>query len=175
MLKPDPKRNFYCRRKSFCAQSDNLWFITEFGLTKLDTRTLKVLNTSLTGIHDPLCTSMINDSILFISSREKIYYYNIRKDTWKSATLVYKQSLVKIFCIYKAGDRFYFGTNNGLFALDQAGAIKPVCPETRDVNINAMTVLPADKAQKYLLLAWKGEGVQAYNTKEAKNRIQISA
>ena len=166
-VKADPKRNF-TDAESFCTQSYNLWFVTEFGLLKLDTRTLKISYSSLTGIHDPLCTSMINDSTLFVSSREKIYYYNIRKDTWTSATLVYNRSLVKIFSIYKAGERFYFGTNNGLFVLDQPDKITAVCPETRDVNINALTVLPADKAQKYLLLAWEGEGIQVYNTKDDK-------
>lgn len=168
-VKTDPGHNIL-DAECFCVQHDYLWFVCELGLTKFDTKTLKFSYTSLTHVNDPLCSAMINDSTLFISSREKVYYYNIRRDTWTVHTLVYKRALLKIFNIHQVGKRFFLGTNNGLFVLDGSNKITALCPETRDVVINDIAILPADAAQKYLLLASEGNGLQIYNT--ALDKIQ---
>ena len=168
-VKTDPGHNFM-DAECFCAQHNYLWFICEFGLTKFDTKTLEFSYTSLTHVNDPLCSALINDSTLFISSREKVYYYNIRRDSWTVHTLVYNQSLLKIFNIHQVGKRFFLGTNNGLFVLDGPNKIRALCPETRDMVINDMAILPADAAQKYLLLASEDNGLQIYNT--ALDKIQ---
>jgi len=166
-VKTDPKHNFHSA-ESFCARGDELWFVCEFGLAKFDVRTQKTIFTSLTHVYDPLCTVFINDSTLFISSREKVYFYNTKRDTWTSETLVYNQSLLKVFCIRQVKDKFFLGTNNGLFMLNNDHKISALCPETRDVGIDDMTLLAADKEQKYLLMASEGRGIQIYNTGQQK-------
>jgi signal transduction histidine kinase/ligand-binding sensor domain-containing protein len=166
-VKTDPKHNFR-DAESFSIRGDYIWFICEFGLAKFDTRTLRTTFTSLTHVYDPLCTAFINDSTLFVSSREKVYFYNVKRDTWTSRTLVYNQSLLKVFCIHKVKDSFFLGTNNGLFLLDHGNEIVPKCPQTRDIIINDFAVLQADREQKYLLLAAEGRGIQVYNTESEK-------
>jgi len=170
-VKTDPGRDFK-NAECFCTQRQYLWFICEFGLTKFDTKTLKFSYTSLTHVNDPLCSALINDSTVFISSREKVYYYNIRRDTWTVQTLVYNHSLLKIFNVHKVRNRFFLGTNNGLFVLDGSKKITALCPATRDVVINDIAILPADSAQKYLFLASEGSGLQVYNT--ALDKIQYT-
>jgi len=166
-VKNDPKHNFR-NAESFCPQGNYLWFICELGLAKFDVRTEKTTFTSLTHVYDPLCTIFINDSTLFVSSREKVYFYNTKRDTWTSQTLVYNQSLLKVFCIHKVNGKFFLGTNNGLFMLDNNDKVIALCPETRDVGINDMALLAADKQQKYLLMASEGRGIQIYNTEKQK-------
>src|ERR1700722_13088424 len=82
-VKNDPGHDFH-NAESFCPRDNYLWFICEFGLAKFDIRTEKTTFTSLTHVYDPLCTIFIDDSTLFISSREKVYFYNTKRDTWTS-------------------------------------------------------------------------------------------
>jgi len=107
-LNTDPK-NRISSVDSFCLQGNNLWFVCDFGLARLDLKSLKVTYTSLTGITDPLVTYAINDSTMLISSREKVYTYNIKNNTHTTRTLTYNHSLVKIFSILKTGDQIFFG------------------------------------------------------------------
>ncbi len=68
-------------------------------LAKLNLQSLKISFTSLTGITDPLGTFLIDDNTLLISSREKVYIYNIKNDSYTATTLIYKHSLLKIFAV----------------------------------------------------------------------------
>ena len=149
---------------SYCLQKNYLWFICDYGLAKLDVRTLKISYTSLKNITDPLCSYLIDDNTLFISSREKVYTYNIKNDTFSINTLIYNNLLIKVFSVNKNGNEILLGTNYGLFSFNNLKDLTPVCNEIRDVLINDMIFLPADKEKKYLFLATEGKGIIVYNT-----------
>jgi ligand-binding sensor domain-containing protein len=162
-IKSDP-RHPITGVNSYCLQKNYLWFICDYGLAKLNLKTLKISYTSLNNITDPLCSYLIDENTLFISSREKVYTYNIKNDTFSTNTLIYNNLLIKIFSINKNGNEILLGTNYGLFSFNNLKDLNPVCNEIRDVLINDMIFLPADKEKKYLFLASEGKGIIVYNT-----------
>jgi hypothetical protein len=149
---------------AFFVQKNYLWFVCNYGLAKLDLRSLKISFTSLTGVTDPLCTYLIDENTLLISSREKVYTYNIKKDTYSANTLTYNHSLVKIFAVTKSGATIFLGTNSGLFALKNLKDISLVSAATKDVVVDDILFLPEDKEKRYLFLATDGKGIMVYNT-----------
>lgn len=161
-LKPDSNRN-NLNANSFCLQKNYLWFVGDYGLAKLNLQSLKVSYTSLSSVTDPLCTYLIDENTLLVSSREKVYTYNIKKDTYTVNTLTYNHALVKIFSINKTGNQILLGTNNGLFSFNNLKDLSLVSNEIKGFVINDLLYLPQDKEKKYLFLATEGQGIIVYN------------
>jgi len=148
-VKPDSKHDF-AGFAAFCADKNNLWFVCEYGLARLDLRTLKISFTSLTSIADPLCTYLIDENTIMVSSREKVYFYNSRQNTYTSATLIYNGSLLKTFGVSKCGSTIYLGTNYGLFTLKNSKTAAFECAATKDISINDLLFLRQDKKKEHL-------------------------
>ncbi len=161
-IQPDSKHNL-TRIDAFFVRKNYLWFICEYGLANLNLQSLKVSFTSLTSINDPLCTYLADENNLLVSSREKVYMYNIKENTYTTQTLIYNHSLVKIFAVTARGNDIFLGTNFGLFTLKNLKAVSPVTNST-DVVINDLLFFPQDKEKKYLLIASEGKGLMIYNT-----------
>jgi ligand-binding sensor domain-containing protein len=113
-IKTDPKHTI-TSVNSYCLQKNNLWFVCDYGLAKLDLNTLKISYTSLSHVTDPLCAALVDENTLLVSSREKFYVYNIATDTYKTNTLIYNNTLIKTFSIIKTRDQVFLGTTDGLF------------------------------------------------------------
>jgi ligand-binding sensor domain-containing protein/two-component sensor histidine kinase len=154
--------------QGFCFQKKNLWFVCNYGLARLNLVTLKISFTTLTGVTDPLGTFLINKNTLLVSSREKVYTYNINRDTYSTNTLVYNHSLVKIDAVAQSGPTIFVSSNRGLFTFNNLKDISIVNTATKDVMINDILFLPEDKEKKYLFLATEGKGVMVYNTVRKK-------
>jgi len=161
-IQPDSKHNL-TRIDAFFVRKNYLWFICEYGLANLNLQSLKVSFTSLTNINDPLCTYLADENNLLVSSREKVYMYNIKENTYTTQTLIYNHSLVKIFAVTTRGNDIFLGTNFGLFTLKNLKAVSPATNGT-DVVINDLLFFPQDKEKKYLLIASEGKGLMIYNT-----------
>jgi ligand-binding sensor domain-containing protein len=166
-IKPDSKHNI-TTVNSLCIQKNHLWFVCEYGLVKLDLQSLKVSYTSLTNITDPLCTYLLDENTLLVSSREKVYIYNINTNTYTTTTLIYNHTLLKVFAVNKSGNDILLGTNYGLFSFNNLKDISLVSNQIKDVLINDLTFLPVDKEKKYLFLATEGRGIIVYNTELKK-------
>ncbi len=162
-VNPDAKHNL-TYIDAFCIQKNYLWFICEFGLAKLDVRTLKISFTSLIKVTDPLCSFLADDNTLVISSREKVYVYNIKEDTYTSNTLIYDHTLVKIFAAAKGGNDIFLGTNYGLFTFKHLKDIARVSAVKKGLAIDDLVFLPQDKEKRYLFLGTEGKGLLIYNT-----------
>ncbi|WP_295651282.1 triple tyrosine motif-containing protein [uncultured Mucilaginibacter sp.] len=154
------------------VQKNTLWFVSDLGLAKVDTRTLKITFTSLANITDPLGTYLLDENTLLVSSREKVYIYNIKTNTYSTRILTYKGGLVKIFAVKKNADGFYLGTNLGLLISKNLSDFSLVAKETAGVEIDDLTFLPSDKKEQYLFIATGGKGVLVYDT--ALKKIEIS-
>ncbi len=150
--------------QGFCFQKNYLWFVCDYGLAKLNMQSLKMSFTSLTGITDPLSINMIDENTILISSREKVYAYNIKKNTYSSNTLIYNHSSLKVFAMIKRGATLFLGTSAGLFTLNNLTDITPLSKGVKDLIIADMLFLPGDKEKKYLFLATDGKGLMIYNT-----------
>lgn len=144
-------------------QKNTLWFVCDYGLAKLDLHALKIALTSLKTVSDPLCTYRLNDSTLLVTSREKVYLYNIKTDTYSAKTLTYDHMLLKVFAVVKRGADIFLGTTGGLFAFNNSGDASLVCPATRGMIVSDMLFLPQDKGRRYLFLATDGQGIQVYD------------
>lgn len=149
--------------QGFCFQKNNLWFICDYGLAKVNLETLKISFTSLTHVDNSLGTYLIDDNTLLISSREKVYTYNIQKNTWSANTLTYNHALVKIFTVVTNGTTVFLGTDNGLFTFRNLKDFSPASNDTKGVSISDLLFLPQDKEKKHLFLATDG-GLVLYNT-----------
>jgi len=160
--KADAKHNFADVNALF-IQKNYVWFVCEYGLAKLNLQSLKISFTSLTNVNDPLYTYPLDENTLLISSREKVYVYNIKKDTYTSNTLIYNHSLLKIFSVTKSSATIFLGTNYGLFTFKNLNDISRVSTGP-DVLLNDLLFLPQDKEKKYLFLATEGKGLMVYNT-----------
>jgi ligand-binding sensor domain-containing protein/two-component sensor histidine kinase len=165
-VKPDPNHAI-AYTQGFCFQKNYLWFVCNYGLVRLDLRSLKITYTSLGNVTDPLSTTIINDTAILVSSREKIYSYNIKKDTYNTSTLIYNHTSLKVFAVAKKGPVIFLATTGGLFILKNLNEIMQV-DGLRDITIADLLFLPADKEKKYLFLATDGNGLMVYNTVSKK-------
>jgi len=148
-----------------------MWFICDYGLAKLNLQSLKISYTSLTRLGNPLGNFFVNDSTLLVSSREKVYFYNTRNDTYTSRAFVYNHSLLKIFAVDTTAGTTFLGTNSGLFTLNKLQQISPVPNGTNDIVVDLL-FMPQDSEKKYLFIATEGNGIQVYNT--VKKRIEFT-
>ncbi len=159
----DPKHNI-TYTQGFCFQKNYLWFVCNYGLAKLDMRSLKISFTSLNDITDPLVIDLIDENTIFISSREKVYTYNINKNTYLANTLTYNHSLLKVFAVSERGKTIFLGTNQGLFTLKNLKDVTLISKGVKDLVIADLLFLPGDKEKKYLFVATDGKGLMIYNT-----------
>jgi ligand-binding sensor domain-containing protein/two-component sensor histidine kinase len=148
----------------FLQQNNFIWFVCNYGLARLNLNSLKITYTSLTEIADPLITFLVDSNTLLVSSREKVYIYNIQKDTYSSCILTYNNTLLKIFAVAKNGSKLFLGTNNGLFVVDDIKNIHNTKKVMGDFTVNDMLFLRQDKEKNHLLLATEGNGIMVYNT-----------
>lgn len=162
-VQPDSKHNITAVNACY-VQNNYIWFVCEYGLAKINVRSLKISFTSLATIVDPLCTYQLDENTLLISSREKVYTYNIKNNTYSANTLIYNHSLVKIFSVTKNDHDIYLGTNQGLFTYKNLFNISPVANETKDNEINELQFVPEDRYKKYLFLATERNGIKIFNT-----------
>ncbi len=149
---------------TFCIQKNYLWFVCDYGLAKLDLKSLKIIFTSLTEVVDPLCLSLINEKTMLVSSREKVYIYDVIKDTYSTSILTYNHSLIKISSVINSGRDIFIGSPHGLFVLKNLKDISLVSEATKDIEVEDLIFLPEDKEKKYLFLATDGRGIMVYNT-----------
>jgi len=157
--------------QGFCFEGKNLWFVCDYGLARLDLQTLKISFTTLTKVTDPLGTFLIDKNTLLISSREKVYTYNIQKNTYSTNTLIYNHSLVKIDALAISGATIFVSTNRGLFTFNNLKDIAPVNTGLEDVAINDLLFLPEDRQKKYLFIATDGKGLLVYNTIRKRTEV----
>jgi ligand-binding sensor domain-containing protein len=165
-VQPDPKRKI--NGAGFMAiHGDFLWFVGEYGLTKLNVRSLEISYTSLKYVDNPLGNFFIDDNTLLVSSREKVYIYNIKNDTYTTNTFIYKHSLLKVFAVATKDKTIFLGTTRGLFTLNNLKDISPVSNGTGDI-VEDLLFMPQDKEKKYLFIAKEGNGLFVYNTEKKK-------
>jgi len=167
-VQPDRKHNNITNVFAMLVQKDCLWFVCDYGLAKLDLRSLKMSFTSLTNVINPLGTFLLDENTLLISSRGKVYIYNIKKDTFTARTLIYNHSLLKIFAACKSYKAVFLGTNFGLFSFKNLQDISVECPATKGISIGDLLFLPQDKEKKYLFAGTEGKGILVYNTTTKK-------
>lgn len=153
---------------SLCQRGDNLWFVCEYGLCRLDLRTLKISFTSLKKVPNPLCTYAVDDNTLMVNEREKVFIYHINTNTYTATMLMYNHALVKIFNVIKGNGAIYLATNTGLYTIKDINHLDPVSTPVNDVEVSGMAFMPGDKDKKHLFLATEGHGLLVYNTVEKK-------
>jgi len=163
-IQPDAPHPAITNAFCFCVQKNNLWFVCDYGLAKIDIQTFKMSFTALTDARDPLETCLIDPDHLLISTREKVYIYDIKNDAYTANTLIYNHSLLKILAVVKKGPTIFIGTNHGLFSYQDLRHVSMVCKETENILIDDLLFLPADKQQQYLFLGTDGKGLMVYNT-----------
>jgi len=150
------------------SQKNNLWFVNEYGLVKLDVKTLKFSFTALKSVNNPLATFQLDDTTLLVSSRDKIYTYNIKRNTYIAHTLIYNQSLPMVYVAAKIGGDIFLGTNVGLFSINDLDDMKGLKVLVKDVGVEDMTFLPEDKGKKHLFLGTVQNGLMVYNVDTKK-------
>lgn len=166
-IDPDPK-HILSYAYAFNLQKNYLWFVCNYGLAKIDLGSLKISFTSLTDVHDPICTYQYDDNTLWITNREKLYKYNIAKNTYTSHIFVYQHKPVKILNIVHGGNARFLATNIGVFTITDGDRLTKIETGTGDNWINDISFLPQDKEKKYLLIATDGQGLLVYNTQLKK-------
>lgn len=152
-------------------QNQNLWFVCDYGLARLDLRSLKISYTSLPTIANPLCTYALNDSTLLISTREDLYSYNIRRNVFRKKMLLFKNAVVKVFAVKHSHRSVFLATNYGLFSFKSLDEVTP-CPGAAGIVINDFLFMPQDKDEEHLFLATNGNGLLIYNT--VSQKIELS-
>ena len=148
----------------FALQKNYLWFVCDYGLAKIDVKTLKITFTSITHITDPLESYVDDDTTLWVTSREKLYKYNIRQNKYTVNTHVYKHSLLRVYTIKKGNDGYFLSTNQGLMTLRNNNSDPEPIRGVENFTINDLQFLPRDKEKKYLFIATDGKGLLVYNT-----------
>jgi len=151
-----------------CLLNKDIWFVCDYGLCRLDLRTLKISFTSLTYVPNPLCIYAIDGKSLLISDREKVFTYSITHDSYKATSLIYDNALLKIFKVIKGNGRYYLGTNSGLFTTADIYHINPQPTPISGIAINDLVFMQQDKTHNYLFTGTDGKGIMIYNTGENK-------
>lgn len=157
---------------ALCILGNNLWFKSDYGLTRLNLHTLKISFTSLKDVPNPLCTYAIDDNTLLVADRERVFIYNIKKDTYTATTLLHNHALIKIFNVIKGRDVIYLGANTGLYTIKNVSHLNALSTPVSNVAIGGMIFMPDDKEKKYLFVATEGKGLLVYNT--IKNKVEFA-
>ena len=166
-VQPDSK-HLITYVQSFYIEKNYLWFVCDYGLAKLNLRSLKISFTSLTDVADPLCINLLNDNTLIIPCRGKVYTYNIKNNRYLTNTLIFNYSLLKIASVCNSGVATYIATNHGLFILKSLHNLLLPVKQTEDIELNDLLFLPGDKKKEHLLLATERKGILVYNTLSKK-------
>lgn len=153
---------------AFRLQGNYLWFVSQHGLSRINVSTLEIWFTSLKNVTDPICTYPIDDHTFLVSSRQRVFFYNTKNDTYTAAILTYKKSLIKIFAVVKRHDEVFLGTNKGLFMFKGINDITFLSDKTSDLEIDDLLFMPNDKEKNYLFLATDGKGLMVYNVMKKK-------
>ncbi|ASU32554.1 sensor histidine kinase [Mucilaginibacter xinganensis] len=171
-IQPGGKKAPFIFAHALSVNGDYLWFVCDYGLAKINVRTLKITYTSLVSVIDPLCSYMVNKHTLLVSSRQKVYLYNTVKDTYSEMILTYNNSLVKVYTAIGTGSEVLLGTTLGLFKLKNLKEITLISPETKDIEVDDLHFLSDDKDKRHLYMATDGKGLMVYNT--AEKRIEAT-
>lgn len=153
---------------SFCIVKNNLWFVCNYGLAKLNLETLKISLTTLKNVRDPLCIYRYDDNSLWVSSREKLYKYDIVHNTYTANTLVYHHNLMKIYTVRRNKSTCFIATNLGLFTIKPDNSLTLIETGAKDIGITDIDFSPLDKKKEYLLISTDGKGLLIYNTIQKK-------
>jgi signal transduction histidine kinase/ligand-binding sensor domain-containing protein len=153
---------------AWALQKNELWFVCNLGLARVNVNTLQITLTSLRDITDPISGYLIDDNTFLISSREKNYLYTIDKDSYTSNRWVYDHILIKMFSMQKRGNDIYLGSSRGFFKLNPLSGLQLLDSATKGVAINDIEFLPQDTERKYLFIATDGKGLKVFNTATRK-------
>jgi len=154
-------------------QKNNLWFVCDYGLAKLDLTSLTISYTSLTDVINPLCTHPLDDSTLLVSSREHLYSYNIKRNSFIKRTPLFNHSVIKIFEVKKCSRSIFLATNLGLFEYKNIDEVS-FSPAAGNIPINDLSFMAQDGDEEHLFLATDGKGLLVYNTISKKIELTYS-
>jgi ligand-binding sensor domain-containing protein len=148
---------------AYCIVKDELWFVCNYGLCKINLRSLEVTRTSLENILDPIKTFPVDDNTLLISSREYYYIYNIPSNTFSRKTLIENNVVIRISDVVRKKDTLWIASNKGLWKTKTINESLQIVPGTVNMIIRSLVFHPADKFKNYLWLA-TDNGLQVFST-----------
>lgn len=150
---------------NFAIQKNTLWFICNYGLAKLNLRTLKLELTSLKDIPGSVfCIYPLDDNTLFISNYTKWFTYNCSSDSYAVQDAYQKGVLTHIYAIERNKNDIYFSTDNGVYLTNNMAHINISGMPVLNVSSESMAFLPQDKLKRYLFVSSQGLGIVVYDT-----------
>ena len=163
-------RNLITHAFSFLLSGNEMWFVCNFGLCKIDLQTLRINPTSLKEIPDPIATFSLDNNLLGISARTGLFLYDIKNDTYKKKIFTHNGNVIRIRqCISSEGN-YWVATNKGLWRIEKNGETIYPLKGTEHLNISSMAFHPADKEQKFIWLGTTNNGLQLFNIRI--NRVE---
>ncbi|MEO6611056.1 MAG: histidine kinase [Chitinophagaceae bacterium] len=153
---------------AFYLSGEEMWFVCNLGLCRINLQTLAVTETSLKEFADPIETFPLGDHLLGIGTRTGVYLYDIKKNTWTKQVFTYQGNSIRVRqCIYNKGI-YWLGTNKGLWQLDETGEhIYPVSG-TGGLNISNLSFHPLDKEKRFIWMSTTNNGLRLFNTETNK-------
>lgn len=146
-----------------------LWYITQYGLCKLDLRTLQPATTSLTDGFQPwLIHDLGNNELLYATGSNKYYIYHTVADTFAMHDWRINGEFVRIKCAVRAGGQWWLGTSKGVWQTHTMHApLRPV-KGLENLNVKAMTLYPAMGGDSLVWMGTSGNGLTVVDSRTAK-------
>ena len=143
---------------------NTLWYVTQYGLCKLDLRTLKPETTSLKDGFQPwLIFDLGNHELLYTTGNSRYYIYHTMADTFRLYNWYVNGEYVRIKCAARAGNTIWLGTNKGVWRTPDMHQPPQPVKGMETLNVKAMTLYPPMGGDSLLWMGTNGSGLTVVN------------
>ena len=166
---------------------NTLWYATQYGLCKMDLRTLQPVTTSLhDGFHPWLIFDLGQGEVLYTTANGKYYIYNVQSNTFQTYNWQINGEVIRIRCAVKTRNTLWLGTNKGVWKTGNLHTLPT--EQVKDLaalSVKAITLYPAMGGDSLLWLGTNGKGLTVVSSRtghivaqykhDADNAFSLSA
>jgi ligand-binding sensor domain-containing protein len=150
---------------------DDIWFVCNYGLCKVNTRSLKVTPTSFKTRFE--CTAMhpVNSNTLLLCDKQGMYYvYHIREGKYETQRLADKW--VGMWGIVQHNNHTWLATNDGIWVTGNDTVAPRQIKGTEGMLASCLSFVPALTGDSILWIGTNGKGLALFNLRT--NKLQYS-
>ncbi|MES2373942.1 MAG: histidine kinase [Bacteroidota bacterium] len=148
---------------------NHLWFVTQYGLCKLNLDNSKIDTTALDNVYQPWMIYGAKDSTIICTTvNDKYFVYNAQTNKYKSFSLKKNGESIRIKTILFHKGMYWMGTNKGLWTTPNPYQLPTLVEGTASYNIKIITKYTAYKGDDLFWLATNGNGLCVFNAATEK-------
>lgn len=140
---------------------NDLWFICDYGLCKLNLQTLKITQSCITNSQLIYGVFVVDDNTLLISNRADGYIYHIKENKYDIQPML--QGIGQ-GCFIKSNNKYWIGyTSGGIAYLNNLNDTPFIIPQTEILHASSIQIAPSITGDSILWITTTNTGIAALN------------